>query len=312
MKKLRTAVVGVGYLGRFHAQKYKQLESELPIELAAVCDLNAEQAKKVGDELGVPSFSNPRDLLAQGLHAVTIATVTRSHFEMARMFLEHGIHCNVEKPMTVTVAESETLLRLADEKELRLCVGHSERFNPAFQKAHELIKNPHVIELTRHAPYKSRGADVSVIHDLMIHDLDLLRTLVPNELTLTQAQGGKLISPSLDWAQAVFQFGGSRQATISVSRVAPVMTRTLRILGARESVLCDLQTGEVQWAQFQNPEAPVIQTLQTGKGDNLLSETRAFVQAVLGVPATAPCVPGVDGLRAMEWVHRLMDRIEAS
>jgi len=138
--------------------------------------------------------------------------------------------------------------------------------------------------------------------------LDLLRTLVPTELKLVDAQGGKLISPSLDWAQAVFEFGGGRRALISVSRVAPVMTRSLRILAGHESVLCDLQTGDVQWAQFQNPEAPVIQTMNAGKGDNLLSETRAYLQAVLGHEPNL-AVPGVDGLRAMEWVHRLMDRI---
>lgn len=307
MKKLRAAVVGVGYLGRFHAQKYKALEAELPVELVGVCDLFKDQAEKVGAELGVRAFSNPRDLIGQ-VDLVTIATVTRAHFEMAQLFLENGIHCNVEKPMTVTVAESEILLRLAAQKNLKICVGHSERFNPAFQKARELIKSPHVIELTRHAPYKTRGADVSVIHDLMIHDLDLLRTLVPTELKLVDAQGGKLISPSLDWAQAVFEFGGGRRALISVSRVAPVMTRSLRILAGHESVLCDLQTGDVQWAQFQNPEAPVIQTMNAGKGDNLLSETRAYLQAVLGHEPNL-AVPGVDGLRAMEWVHRLMDRI---
>jgi predicted dehydrogenase len=309
VKKLRAAVVGVGYLGRFHAQKYKQLEAELPVELVGVCDLFKDQAHKVGTELGVPAFSNPRDLIGQ-VDAVTISTVTRAHFEMAKTFLENGIHCNVEKPMTVTVAESEVLIETAAKNNVKLCVGHSERFNPAFQKARELIKSPHVIELTRHAPYKTRGADVSVIHDLMIHDLDLLRTLVPTDLQLVEAQGGKLISPSLDWAQAVFQFGGTRQAIISVSRVAPVMTRTLRILAAQESVLCDLQTGDVQWAQFQNPETPVIQTMNVGKGDNLLSETRAFIQAVLGHEPNLS-VPGIDGLRAMEWVHRLMDRIGA-
>lgn len=306
MKKLRAAVIGVGYLGRFHAQKYKQLESELPIELVAVCDLSPDQAQKVATELGVRAVSDPRELLGQ-VDLVTIATVTRAHFEMAELFLKSGVHCNVEKPMTVTVHESETLLRLASEQNLTLCVGHSERFSPAFLKLKELMKNPHSIEMHRHAPYKSRGADVSVVHDLMIHDLDLLRALVPSDLHLVEAQGGKLISSSLDWASAVFKFSGNRQAVISVSRMAPQMTRTIRVISNHESFSCDLQTGELSWAKFDNPEQPVIETISAGRGDNLLSETRAFIQKVLGQNSEA--ISGLDGLRAMEWVHRLMDRI---
>lgn len=307
MKKLRAAVVGVGYLGRFHAQKYKNLESELPVELVAVCDSNFEQAIRVGTELGVPAYREVGDL-AQNIDIATVATATRAHFGIARALLEAGVHCNVEKPMTVTVAEAEELCRIAAQKNTHLCVGHSERFNPAFMRARDVVKKPHVIELIRHAPYKARGADVSVVHDLMVHDLDLLRSLIPKEnLSLLEARGGKTISPSLDWASAYFSFGGNRSAFISVSRVAPQMTRSLRIIGLNESLTADLQTGEIQIARMTSTEDVQIETIQAGKGDNLLFETREFVKLVLGQPSEA--VTGDHGLAALEWIHRLMDRI---
>jgi predicted dehydrogenase len=304
--KLRAAVVGVGYLGRFHAQKYKALESEFPVELVAVCDSNFEQAMKVGVELGVPGYRDARDLIGN-VDVVTVATVTKSHYEVARSLLQAGIHCNIEKPMTVTVAEAKELVQLASGKKVQLCVGHSERFNPAFTKARELVKNPSVIELIRHAPYKTRGADVSVVHDLMVHDLDLLLALT-SQLALIEAKGGRIISPTFDWASALFNFGGTRSAFISVSRVAPQMTRALRIIGPQESVYADLQTGEVQLARYTSPENVLVENFSVGKGDNLLLETRAFLQAVLGQPSEA--VTGDQGLRAMEWIHQLMDRIE--
>ena len=307
MKKLRAAVIGVGYLGRFHAQKYKALQSELPVELVAVCDMNFEQAMKVGAELGVPAFRDPSGLVGK-IDVATIATVTQSHFAVTKMLLENGIHCNVEKPMTVTVSEAQELVKLAESKGLKLCVGHSERFNPAFMKAKELVKNPQVIELIRHAPYKSRGADVSVIHDLMVHDIDLLRSLVPKDLSLIEARGGKVLSTTYDWSSAFFSFGGNRSAFISVSRVAPQMSRVLRMISATESVMADMQTGEVQLARFQSTEQIQTENFSTGKGDNLLMENRTFLQLVLG-EGSGDAVTGDQGQYALEWIHQLIDRI---
>lgn len=306
MKKLRAAVVGVGYLGRFHAQKYKNLEAELPVQLVAVCDSNFEQAMKIGAELGVPGYRDVRDLTPH-IDIATVATATRGHFEVAKTLLEAGIHTNVEKPMTVTVNEARELVGLAKEKNVHLCVGHSERFNPAFMRARELMTEPRVIELIRHAPYKARGADVSVIHDLMVHDIDLLRSIVPGELQLLNAKGGTLISSSLDWASAYFGFGNGGTAFISVSRVAPAMTRSLRILGTKESLTADLQSGEVQIARMQSVENVQIETQQAGKGDNLLTETREFIQLVSGQKNSA--VTGDHGLAALEWVQKLMSHI---
>ena len=307
MKKLRAAVIGVGYLGRFHAQKYKALESELPIELVGVCDVNEIQAVKVAAELGVSSFQRPRDLLGE-VDLVTIATVTRMHSQVARAFLEAGVHCLVEKPITETAEEAEELVELAELRNLVLGVGHSERFNPAYLKARELVPEPSLIELNRHAPYKSRGADVSVVHDLMVHDLDLLCDLSPGPVRLSRARGGKLLSPTLDWATAAFELGESGSGLIAVSRVASQMTRELRLIDARQTVVANLQTGDVQVVRFESPDSPVVEDFACGRGDNLLNETREFIKAVLGQPSIV--VRGPEGLRAMRWILEVMKDLE--
>lgn len=307
--RLRAAVIGVGYLGRFHAQKYIALSKELPVDLVGVCDINFDQSQRVAAELGVTAFQNPADLIGK-VDLVSIATVTSSHFEVADLFLSRGIHCNVEKPLSVTVAESEALLNLSKKQNLILCVGHSERFNPAYIKAKQLIPHPYVVELSRHAPYKSRGADVSVIHDLMIHDFDLLESLVNSDISIVAAEGASLISSTLDWAQAVFKWGNRNQAIVSSSRMASQMTRSLRLIGHQESVFCDLQTGEVSWVKYLNKDQPTIENFSCGKGDNLLSENREFVKAVLGEKNVA--VSGADGVKAMRRVHEVVDMIEAN
>lgn len=305
MSRLRAAVIGVGYLGRFHAQKYKALESELDLELVGVCDLNPETSSKVASELGVAAFSRPEDLIGR-VDAVTVATVTSSHYETAKRLLGAGVHCNVEKPMTVTVNEARELCELASSRGLKLCAGHSERFSPAFAASRGRVTNPVSIELLRHAPYRSRGADVGVIHDLMVHDLDLLLQLVPERPRLVDVRGGKTVSPSLDWAAARFEWAGGT-ALISVSRLAPAMTRTLRMTGPRESVLADFQTGEVQVATTASRESVEVETISAGRGDNLLAETRAFIGRIRGEKVEA--VTGEDGLLALEWVDELMARL---
>src|SRR5690606_23223629 len=139
------------------------------------------QADKIAAELGVKSFHRPEDLIGQ-VDLVTVAASTLSHYDVAKTFLENGVHVNVEKPITATVPQAEELIALAQKKNLKLAVGHIERFNPSVNELRKHIKNPRTIELIRTAPYKARGADVSVLHDLMIHDMDLLFWLSGSEI----------------------------------------------------------------------------------------------------------------------------------
>ena len=177
MSKLRAAVVGVGYLGRFHAQKYKAIAD---VDLVAVCDASAARAAEVAQELECAAETDYRNLIGK-VDLVTVASSTPTHYEIAKTFLENGIHVNVEKPITTTSQQGEELCSLAEKNGLKLQVGHVERFNPAFEAAHKKMMVPWFIECHRLAPFKPRGVDVNVVLDLMIHDLDVILSLVDSE-----------------------------------------------------------------------------------------------------------------------------------
>ncbi len=312
MAKLKTAVVGVGYLGNFHAQKYKALSEkpELNLELVAVCDLQTAQAQKVAEALKVQAFSKPEDLIGK-VDAVTVATITPAHFELVQLFLKNGIHVNVEKPICLKSSEAQVLVDLARSKRLVLCVGHSERYNPAFKELKQQIKQPSYMELNRYAPFKSRGSDVSVLHDLMIHDLDLMLSLDPSKCRLISAQTGKMLRDSEDWCSASFEFESGLRAQINSSRLAKEMVRTIKVIGAQNIWLANLQTGEIERTRpTNNPEAPLTFEVQnTGRGDNLLTETEAFVKAIQG--SHAEVVSGEAGMLALQWVEKILDFVKS-
>ncbi len=307
MAKLRAAVVGVGYLGNFHAQKFKALseKSELNAELVAVCDLSAPQAHKVAEALQVAAFSKPQDLIGK-VDAVTIATTTLAHFELTRFFLENKVHVNVEKPICVASSEAQILVDLAKANNLVLCVGHSERFNPAFRELQAQTKNPTWIEFNRYAPFKARGSEVSVLHDLMIHDLDLMFEMDSSACRLVSAQAGKLVTATEDWCSASFEFESGLRTQINSSRLAKEMTRSVRAIDNKNIWLANLQNGELEQTKFSgNSEAPVsLQVHNTGRGDNLLTENDAFLRAIQGLSNQA--VRGEAGLKALQWVEKIL------
>ncbi|MFN7454207.1 MAG: Gfo/Idh/MocA family protein [Pseudobdellovibrionaceae bacterium] len=309
---LRAAVIGVGYLGRFHAQKYKALEGreDLNVKLVGVCDLNDAQAKAVGQELNVPSFTQPEQLLGQ-VDMVTIATITPTHYKLASQFLNANVHVNVEKPISLKCLEAGELVRLAKEKGRVLSVGHSERFNPAFVELKKHLHKPKFLELSRHAPFKLRGSDVSVIHDLMIHDLDLMLSLDSTRPRLVMAAAGKMITDTYDWANASFEFESGLKASISSSRISPVMTRTLRAVQAESQFVANLQTGDLEEVrpQKEGEKGTAIKTMNCGKGDNLLTETEHFVRAVHGLPHHS--VSGEQAYRALELAEQIVSFVES-
>ncbi|MBK9321457.1 MAG: Gfo/Idh/MocA family oxidoreductase [Bdellovibrionaceae bacterium] len=306
-RKLRAAVVGVGYLGTFHAQKYLKNPQ---VQLVGVCDFSATQANKVATELGVASFKNATDLIGQ-VEAVTIAASTQSHYELAKLFLKNGIHVNVEKPITATVAQAEELVQLAQEKKLKLAVGHIERFNPAIIELRKHIKNAKNIQLTRLATYKPRGADVSVLHDLMIHDMDLIYWLSQSEIETFEASGSKLISSELDTAQVVFKMKSGLIAEVNVSRVSSNMQRWIRVTQKESILMANTGTLELEKCEAGSGENPVqIQQWTVTKEDALQNETDGFVNAVLN--DTEVVVSGLDGLKSLRAIEDVKRRIEAS
>ncbi|MGD8324070.1 MAG: Gfo/Idh/MocA family oxidoreductase, partial [Gammaproteobacteria bacterium] len=173
MRPLRVGVIGVGYLGRFHAQKYTQLAG---VELIGVFDVDSARAQSVASETGCTAFTSAAELIAD-VDALSIATNTPSHYELVEASLEGGSHVFVEKPIAETSAEAARLVRLAANRDLKLQVGHIERFNPALIAAREHMHDVRFIECHRLAAFKHRGADVDVVLDLMIHDLDIILSI---------------------------------------------------------------------------------------------------------------------------------------
>jgi predicted dehydrogenase len=299
VSKLRTAVVGVGYLGRFHAQKHRALES---VELVAVCDRDAERSRSVAAEVGTTAVADHRELLGK-VDAVTIAATTAEHFTLAKFFLEHGVHVLVEKPMTRTSAEAAVHTKLAAERKLKLQVGHVERFNPALVAARETLTTVRFIECHRLAPFKGRGADVNVILDVMIHDLDVILSLVDSKPTNVSAVGIPVLMDDIDIANARIEFANGAIANVTASRVSTTPQRRFRVFQPNQYVSIDFGNGEVRRVtkdgEWREGAAPLREeTWNLEKGDALLAETKAFVEAIVG---DKPCVvSGADGLASLE------------
>lgn len=308
MKKTRCAVVGVGYLGRFHAQKYRSIAEA---DLIGVCDASPERARAVAEELGSAAFGDYRDLVGR-IDAVTVASTTQTHYEIAKFFLTNGVHVNVEKPMTVTIAEGEELVRLARENGLKLQVGHVERFNPALRSAREKLRVPLFIECHRLAPFKPRGVDVDVVLDLMIHDLDVILSLVRSPVKSVSAVGTPVLTKLVDIANARIEFQSGTIANVTSSRVSQSSTRKFRVFQKQQYLSIDFGTGEVslttKTGDWKDDHVPLeFESWSLEKGDALLSETCAFVESVrTGRPVL---VSGEDGLVALRLATRIQDEI---
>lgn len=310
MSRLRAAVVGVGYLGRFHAQKYAMLKDE--IDLVGVCDALSEQAKKVAQELGTNAFTRVEDLIGK-IDIATIATQTTAHYEVAKTLLSAGIHLLVEKPLTVTSTQGEELATIAKKKNLILQVGHIERFNPAFVRLQEKAKNVHGVECLRLAPFKPRALDVDVCTDLMIHDIDLAFSLIPEEVSKIEATGYSVLTKTIDVAQATLHFKSGKKAFMAVNRCYPHAVRTLSAYGHREHYFADLGAGKLTSLKrdiqdIYSAEMPVIETIETEKKDALLEETKSFVAAVRGAKVIVTAEQGVRAIQVLEQILELINR----
>ncbi|HXV20293.1 MAG TPA: Gfo/Idh/MocA family oxidoreductase, partial [Desulfuromonadales bacterium] len=214
MSRLRAGVIGVGYLGRFHAQKYAALEN---VDLVGIADVSRERAEEVAAEVGTTAFTDYRELLAQ-VDLVSIVVPTQHHFPVAKECLEAGCHILLEKPVTQTVAEADELIRMAAERHLIFQVGHLERFNPAILALRGVLKNPLFIESHRLAPFKPRGTDVNVVLDLMIHDIDIILNMVPSTVKVVNSVGVPVLSNEVDIANARLQFENGCVANVTASR----------------------------------------------------------------------------------------------
>jgi predicted dehydrogenase len=301
MSRLRAGVIGVGYLGRFHAQKYAALEN---VDLVGVADVSRERAEEVATEVGTTAFTDYRELLAH-VELVSIVVPTQYHFPVAKECLKAGCHILLEKPVTQTVAEAEELIRMAAERHLVFQVGHLERFNPAILALRGVLKNPLFIESHRLAPFKSRGTDVNVVLDLMIHDIDIILNMVHSTVKVVNSVGVPVLSNEVDIANARLQFENGCVANVTASRASRESMRKIRIFQSDAYISIDYQERKIAIFRkggegFPIPGLPNVTMEEKSfeQGDALLAEIRAFVDAV--GTGTAPPVTGEDGKRALE------------
>ncbi|MGE0763486.1 MAG: Gfo/Idh/MocA family protein [Bdellovibrionales bacterium] len=307
--RLKTAVVGVGHLGKWHAQKYLALKDRA--ELVAISDQRVEHGQTLAKELGVDFVRDPADLIGR-VQAVTIAANTPAHYELGKLFLSNGIHVHMEKPLTSTSREGEELCRIAEEKKIVLQVGHIERFNPALVSAREKLKKPLFIECHRLAPFKPRSLDVDVVLDVMIHDLDVIMSLVKSEPVKVSAVGTPVITKKVDIANARVEFASGAVANITASRVSQNSQRKFRVFQADQYLSIDFQSSEVnlltKTGEWKDGEIPLdAEAWNLEKSDALLIETESFINAVEGRHPVV--VSGRDGLLALRLAEQILDDI---
>ena len=281
MAKLRVAVIGVGYLGKFHAEKYARMPE---VALVGVVDADARQAAKVAETVATKAYTDYRELFGQ-VDAVSVVVPTPLHFEVSRDFLVHDVDLLIEKPMTTTLEDAEELIRIAEDRGLIIQVGHLERFNPAVVALRDILTRPMFIEAHRLSMYQERGTDVSVVLDLMIHDIDIILNCVASPIKQVQAAGIPVVSDLVDIANARLEFENGCVANVTASRIATRQERKIRLFQRDAYIAVDFANHAIttvrQDAAAQNDPIPGtrIETINFDKADALDDELKAFVRA---------------------------------
>ncbi|MBM4208829.1 MAG: Gfo/Idh/MocA family oxidoreductase [Gammaproteobacteria bacterium] len=308
MKTLKCAVIGAGYLGKFHVQKYAALPG---CELIAVVDTDAAVAHSAAAHTGASVYTDYRDILGK-VDAVSVVVPTSYHHQVAKDFLQTGAHVLVEKPITVTLAEADELIAIAKDKNMVLQVGHLERFNPAVLGL-EKDEKPLFIESHRLSPFNPRANDVSVVLDLMIHDIDIIMALVNSELERIDASGTAVLTQGTDIANARLLFKSGCVANVTASRISMKSERKMRMFRPSSYVSVDFQnrvlTKHTTGTKEMFPGIPEILTEESvfESGDALMEEIKHFVDCIN--TGAKPLVSGEAGRRALATAIRITEML---
>ena len=309
MKKLRVGVVGAGYLGKFHAEKYARMDN---VDLVGVVDINKSKAEDVAAKVNTKAYLSHQALFGK-VDAVSIVVPTPAHFAVSMDFLENDVDILIEKPITTTLEEADELIRFAESRGLIIQVGHLERFNPAVMALQDIVKKPMFIESHRLSIYKDRSTDVSVVLDLMIHDIDIILNFVRSEVVSIRAAGVPVISGHVDIANARLEFINGCVANVTASRISTKNERKIRLFQKNAYVSVDFANqGITVIQQNDNIEGGLIpgmeiKQLSFAKGDALEDELKSFVKTVVrrGVPE----VTGRMGRDALKIALSIMNQI---
>lgn len=301
----RLGVVGAGYLGTFHAEKYASMDG---VDLVAVVDIDEQKARSLAERLGTAAYTLPEQIHSR-VDAVSIVVPTSQHHAVARGFLRQGVDVLIEKPITTTLAEASELIRLARRRDCILQVGHLERFNEVWKTIGSAIREPRFIEVHRIGPFQARGTDVDVILDLMIHDIDIVLKYVRDPIRRIDAVGVPVLSPNVDIANVRIRFEHDTVANLTASRVSAKRTRKIRFFQRDAYVSVDYDAGKVQVFQRtagSDGASPRIvgEEREVREGDALRTELEAFVESVrTGRP---PEVGGEEGRKALGVALRIL------
>jgi len=326
MGKIKIGVIGTGHLGKLHVKMFKQIQE---CEVIGIYDGNSQTVKDVAQEFNVQAFDNLDDLL-KNIQAASIAVSTTAHHEVAKKCLEKNIHIFVEKPITSSISEAEELVQISSNRKLNLQVGHIERFNPAIISLERFIIEPMFIQTDRLAQFNPRGTDVAVVLDLMIHDIDIILSLIKSEVKKIDANGVAVVSNNLDIANARIEFVNGAVANVTASRISQKKMRKMRIFQKDAYISLDFITGVSEVYRLhpvdQNIDPSTMSFGEIGVGEKrkrliyeqpeikdvnaLKYELELFIKSILY--KSHPVVSGMDGLRALKVAEIILKKIEES
>ncbi|HEX7087428.1 MAG TPA: Gfo/Idh/MocA family oxidoreductase [Vicinamibacterales bacterium] len=302
---MRTAVIGVGHLGRHHARILAAMDGA---ELVAVCDTNRDRANEIAAQHGASVVDDPASL-AGAVDAVVVATPTASHLDVAMPLIEAGIAVLIEKPLARTLEEADALVAAARAKGVALAVGHTERFNPAVAAARPLLASPRFIECHRLGTFPDRSLDIDVVFDLMIHDLDVVLSFVDSPVAAIDAVGVPVLTPRIDIANVRLRFESGCIANLTASRISRDRVRKIRVFQPDSYVAVDYAAQELEvWRLIRGTEGPPRidgGRVEVQRDEPLRRELEDFVTAVRD--GRDPAVPGEDGRRALALAQQITD-----
>lgn len=301
---LNVGVIGTGYLGKFHAEKYALHKD---CTLVAVADIDENAAQSVADSHPNVSAYQQHKQLLDVVDAVSIVTHTPSHYEIAKDFLRHGKHVLLEKPMTSNAEQALELIQIAKQNDCVLQIGHIERFNPAVLTLDEHLSDLKFIESHRLSPFRARGTDVNVVLDLMIHDIDIILSIVKADIRSIDSSGMQVLSDDIDIANARITFENQCVANVTASRVSDRSERKLRLFQTNAYFSCDLANHSMKMYTRKDTQIDP-QSFEFEKPDALLSEITHFIDCINN--KQSPLVSGTDGLRALQTAKQITDTMK--
>ena len=307
MSKLKIAVIGIGYLGEFHAQKYKANKN---VDLIGIVDINAPRGAEVAKKIGVNFYSDYTSII-DNVDAVSIVVPTNLHYKIAKYFIENGKHVLIEKPFASNTLEAKKLEKLSKNKKIILQIGHLERFNKAFVTLKKKVKRPLFIECNRISPFKIRGTEVDVIMDLMIHDLDIVLSLNKSKVKSIQANGISVLTKTIDIAHARITFANNCVCNLTASRISDKIERKMRLFQNNAYFSLDFQSCTLDsYKTIKTDKTKTIKKSQDNflGNDPLNDEIISFVKCIKN--NKKPIVTALDGINALQYAIKISKLIK--